>query len=207
MIGAGTSGSEIATWLAEVGGGDVLVSVRTVPVLLPRQKLGVPMSLLGLFADRAPPTIVDRVGAAVQQAAFRGVDLGGDGARHRLSERRFRRYAPTIDSGFGAAIRKGSVEIVPAVVEFGQHEVELADGRILTPDTVIAATGYRPELGDLVGHLGVLDATGRPLPAPDLGRVAPGLHFVGLRPRLGPLLPAGRREATRVADAVAGRRS
>lgn len=43
---------------------------------------------------------------------------------------------------------------------------------------IIAATGYRTGLEDLVGDLGVLDGHGMPLDGAG-GEVAPGLRFVG----------------------------
>lgn len=202
VVGAGTSGAEIATWLSETGHVDVVISVRTAPVVLPRQLCGIPMAHLGLLADRAGTRLVDSVGMAFQRAAFGRLELGRGGGAHRLSERRFVRYAPTIDSGFVAAVRQGKVRIVPAVTAFCGREVELADQRLLRPDTVVLATGYRPALEGLVGHLGILDREGRPVAVPELARLAPGLHFVGLRPRIAPLLPAGRRESKRIARVI-----
>jgi len=45
-------------------------------------------------------------------------------------------------------------------------------------ESVIAATGYRPGLQAMVGHLGVLDAHGLPI-ARSGTAAAPGLFFVG----------------------------
>ncbi|MGZ8804350.1 MAG: NAD(P)/FAD-dependent oxidoreductase, partial [Microbacterium sp.] len=63
-------------------------------------------------------------------------------------------------------------------------------GTRLTPDAVIAATGYTTGLAPVVGHLGVLDERGNPVIT---GRrslpVLPGLRFVGLsNPLKGQLL-------------------
>jgi hypothetical protein len=79
------------------------------------------------------------------------------------------------------------------VERFEDGAVVLADGTRLTPDAVIAATGYTSALAPLVGHLGVLDERGRPLVH---GRRtvpgAPGLRFVGLaNPLKGLLLQIG----------------
>jgi putative flavoprotein involved in K+ transport len=49
-------------------------------------------------------------------------------------------------------MRTGGVELVGAVEAFQGSEVLLADGTHITPDVVIAATGYRPGLEELVGH-------------------------------------------------------
>ena len=68
------------------------------------------------------------------------------------------------------------------------------------PDAVIAATGYRPDLEPMVGHLDVLDDRGVPrvhgvqtLPH------APGLYFVGIKVELAGLI----REIAKEARAVA----
>lgn len=79
-----------------------------------------------------------------------------------------------------ADVKSGRVEIVPAVVGFDGDDVILADESRIQPDAVIAATGYRRALADLVGHLDILDATGRPVVS--RGRQhpsAPGLFFNG----------------------------
>jgi putative flavoprotein involved in K+ transport len=88
---------------------------------------------------------------------------------------------PTIDVGLVRELRAGRVTPVAALERFDGDAAVLADGTRLTPEVVIAATGYSPALTPIVGHLGVLDARGRPLhhgrhTAPG----APALRFVGL---------------------------
>lgn len=76
----------------------------------------------------------------------------------------------------------------------------------LEVDAVIAATGYRTGLEPLVGHLGVLDAHGRPtVTGTTTHPAAPGLYFVGLRNPLSGLLLAIRHEAKQVARVLAAR--
>jgi putative flavoprotein involved in K+ transport len=109
-----------------------------------------------------------------------------------------------VDVGIVAAVARGDVEVVPAVESFAGPEVVLADGRRLRPDAVVAATGFRPALEGLVGHLGVLDDDGWPLvhvaaEHPD----APGLHFVGFTPSLGGALRRIGQEARALARHVA----
>ena len=99
------------------------------------------------------------------------------------------------------AIRDGSIEVVATVESFDGDKVVLVDGSRLDPDAVILATGYRPGLEPLVGHLGVLDAKGKPVvwgerPA------AEGLRFIGydVRPSLiGYMAKQSRRMAKRIA--------
>lgn len=100
---------------------------------------------------------------------------------------------PVLDHGFVDAVRSGRVEPVAAVQAFEGPEVVLADGTRLRPDTVIAATGYRPGLHDLVGPPGVLDEAGRPLAVGGQNHpAAPRLYFAGFtNPLTGVLRQAG----------------
>ena len=87
---------------------------------------------------------------------------------------------PTIDVGLIDALRAGTVSVVPAVASFEPDAVVLADGTRLTPDAVIAATGYSRGLDSLVGHLGIVGAKGRPsINAAQQLPGMPGLFFLG----------------------------
>ena len=57
--------------------------------------------------------------------------------------------------------------------------------RLIEPDIVIAATGYRTGLEPMVGKLGVLDGKGVPLfNGGDSDPKLPGLWFTGMRPSI-----------------------
>jgi hypothetical protein len=82
-------------------------------------------------------------------------------------------------------IRDRRIEIVGAVESMDQTGTLLADGTRIEADAVIAATGYRRGLEPLLGHLSVLDGSGRPRVAGGES-AAPGLHLVGYVPRPAP---------------------
>jgi putative flavoprotein involved in K+ transport len=111
---------------------------------------------------------------------------------------------PVMDRGFVAALRRGAIEIVPAVEGFAGELVRLSSGAGIAPDVVVAATGYRPGLEPLVGHLDVLDERGLPLVRDGRGELpdAPGLHFNGYWLPLSGQLPAMRRSSKRIATAI-----
>jgi len=67
---------------------------------------------------------------------------------------------------------------------------------------VIAATGFRAGLDELVGHLGVLGPRGLPVEK-DGPPALPGLWFVGFTPTLGGQLREGSIAARKVAQSVA----
>lgn len=108
------------------------------------------------------------------------------------------------DVGLIAAVRKGKVEPVAAVESFDGPKVQLTDGTSADPDVVIAATGFQRGLEDLVGGLGVLDDSGRPLVHG--GRTHPdahGLYFIGYTNPLSGMLRELSTDAEKIAKAVA----
>src|SRR2546430_16603932 len=71
--------------------------------------------------------------------------------------------APAIvDKEVIEAIKAGRIEVVRGVESLDAIGVQLADSARVEPDAIICATGYRPGLEALVGHLGVLDERGMP---------------------------------------------
>jgi hypothetical protein len=106
--------------------------------------------------------------------------------------------------GLIRAVQRGTVEPVAGVEAFeGDGKVLLLDGTVVAPECVIAATGYRRGLEDLVGHLGVLDERGQPrVRAGQMLGEAPGLHFTGFTNPISGMLREISREADRVARAI-----
>ncbi len=201
IIGAGTSACELAHTLSHQGH-TVTMSIRSVPVVLPRQAFGVATARLGVCASLVPGAAIDAIARLTQHVFFGSIPWGAEANQRRLSERRRIRYAPTIDNGFVRALKDGLVQIVPRPERFLPKTVVFADGQEAAFDIIVAATGYRHALNEFIGVAGVLDALERPISPKSLLRVAPGLFFVGLRPRLTPLHYALRHEARRVAVLV-----
>jgi cation diffusion facilitator CzcD-associated flavoprotein CzcO len=173
---------------------------------VPRSLAGIPISLIGIGNEYTVPAIGDPLTRGATKALYRdlrehGMPMPETGAitQHREHDR-----IPIIDVGLVEQVRAGRVTPVAAVESFDEGEVVLADGTRLSPDVVIAATGYRTGLTELVGHLGVLDEKGRPThhrhhTHPD----APGLYFVGLTNRFIGLLNTIRIDAKKTAKAIA----
>ncbi|SCK07771.1 NAD(P)/FAD-dependent oxidoreductase [Streptomyces sp. WMMB 322] len=204
VAGAGNTGAEIAADLAAGGAAHVRLSIRTVPHIVRRSTLGWPAQANGILCRRLPTRLVDRLAArmakiAVPDLSARGLPRPDTGLYTRARQGAI----PVQDVGLIAAVRKGTVEPVAAVESFDGAKVRLADGSAVAPDVVIAATGYRRGLEDLVGHLGVLDESGRPLAH---GRrtppEAPGLYFIGYTNPLSGMLRELSLDARRIAKAV-----
>jgi putative flavoprotein involved in K+ transport len=176
--------------------------------VVPRQVLGVPAQVAAIGLHRLPPPVADIV-AALERRAFIGrLDAQGlPGHRNPVFSRRRREGTlPILDFGFVARLREGAFRVVPGVEGFAGGRVVLEGGGAVSPDAVIAATGYRPALDPLVGHLGLLDVRG----APRVHGVAtdpaqPGLYFTGFRNPITGALRELRSEAAGIARAIQSR--
>ena len=203
-IGAGNSGAEIATDVADGGAARSRLSVRTPPQIVRRATAGIPAQLLGMSIRKMPPAWVDPITKTQRRLSI--PDLSAQGLPRPDVGVRTSFIAtgttPILDVGIVSAVKHGRVEVVAAVEGFDRAEVLLADGSRIQPDAVIAATGFRAGLDGLVGHLGVLGPHGLPVRT-DGEPALPGLWFVGFRPTLGGQLREGSIAARHVAAAVA----
>ncbi|MFE0101641.1 flavin-containing monooxygenase [Streptomyces sp. NPDC059009] len=181
VVGVGNTGAEIAVDLIEGGAARVRLAVRTVPHIVRRSTLGWPAQLSGILCRRLPVSVVDRLSVplarmSVPDLSAKGLPRPDTGLYSRANEGAI----PVQDVGLLDAVRTGRVEPVAAVDSFEDGKVALADGSRIEPDAVIAATGYRRGLEDLVGGLGVLDGRGLPVVhGARTSAAAPGLHFTG----------------------------
>jgi putative flavoprotein involved in K+ transport len=204
VIGAGNSAAEIAVELAGAGS-TVQLSVRTPPNIVRRDVLGVPSQVIGVALRRVPESLMNPMIGLLRRLTVPDLrEFGlpappGDGFTQFLRSR----TVPILDHGFVTAIRTGRITVVPAVESVDEPDVHLAGGRIVRPDAMIAATGYRPDLGPLVGELEVLDPSGAPrVHGAQTATGAPGLYFVGIDVELSGLLREIAREAGDVARKV-----
>jgi putative flavoprotein involved in K+ transport len=205
VVGAGNSGAEIAVDLADGGAAQVLLAVRTAPSIVRRDVLGFPSQVLGIATAHLPVSVVDWMASTLRRISIPDLTPYGLTAPARpYTDFLSRRVIPILDVGVVDAVRSGRVQVVAALDHFEDGAAVLADGSRLQVDAVIAATGYRPALEPLVGHLGVLDDRGVPLvhAAQEHPR-APGLHFVGYRVTLGGTFRLVGIEAKQLARSVA----
>ena len=178
--------------------------MRTPPQIVRRATAGIPAQLIGIAIRHLPPDWVDPISKtqrklSIPDLARYGLPRPVDGIRSAFIATG---TTPILDVGIVGAVRRQTVEIVAAVESFDGADVMLADGSRIDPDAVIAATGFRAGLDDLVGHLGVLGRRGLPTHT-DGEPVLPGLWFVGFTPTLGGQLREGSIAAAKVAAAVA----
>ncbi len=201
VAGSGSSGMEIAHDLVTGGAGRVRLSVRTPPNILVRNPAG---PLMARLVMKLGPRRADRVISFIRRRELGDLTEFGlpepeEGVFSRLMRLG---VAPAIvDKEVIEAIKDGRIQVVAAVEDLDRNGVELADGSRIEPDAVIAATGFRPGLEPVLGHLGVLDTDGAPRVSGEI-EAAPGLRFVGYRPRPAHIAYMGG-EARRAARAIA----
>ncbi|MFI6687849.1 flavin-containing monooxygenase [Streptomyces sp. NPDC050485] len=205
VVGVGNTGAEIAVDLVEGGAARVRLAVRSAPHILRRSTAGWPSQATGILVRRLPVRLVDRAAALTERLSV--PDLSAYGLPRPTSGlyTRARQGAiPVQDVGLIDAVKSGRVEPVGAVDSFEGGKVVLADGTRISPEAVIAATGYGRGLEGLVGHLGVLDGQGRPVVRGVRAVGVAGLYFTGFSTPLSGTLRELGIEARKVARALAG---
>ena len=205
VVGAGNSGTDVLNHLVRIRTNALWVSVRNGPTVLPTKALGIPLQLLSPLMVPLPAWVVDILMAATERLFLGdlrkyGLPKHPNGVATRLIQEG---VAPAFDDGFAATLKAGRVTVLPSVEKLDGDAVFFTDGSAIRPDAVICATGYRPGLEGLVGHLGVLDETGHPthpgpIPHPDYE----GLWFMGMTPRLPGVFYAARGEAKHLARKI-----
>jgi putative flavoprotein involved in K+ transport len=207
VIGPGNSGAEIAADLADAGV-RVSLAMRTPPNVVLRAVAGIPSQALVLSMSPLPVRAQDALSGLLQKLVVGDLrKYGIPKAPRGIATQQLRDdVTPTIDVGLLQALKSGGVKIVAAVERFTKDAAVLADGTELHADAVVLATGFQRGLESLVGDLGVLAGSGRPLINADEQLAAhPGLYFLGYsNPLTGNLRQVGL-DATKIAKAVARR--
>lgn len=189
VVGSGNSGTEVAVDLARHGDIAVELAVRTAPSILRRDVAGVPTQPIGIALRYVPAPVIDPLGAALRRVSIPDLtDQGLPAPKAPFTLFRRTGTIPVLDHGFVDLVRTGAIRIRPGVASLDGTEVVHTDGSRTSPDTVIAATGYRTGLEPLLGPLGLLDDRGLPTVGARGSRTAPGLYSVGISIPLSGLL-------------------
>ncbi|MBZ9893405.1 MULTISPECIES: NAD(P)/FAD-dependent oxidoreductase [unclassified Mesorhizobium] len=208
VVGAGNSGIDALNHLAQASTASLWLSARNGPSVLPKRIGKIAVHRLSPLMARLPLRVADAVIALTQRLVFGdltkfGVPPAPVGGASRLTTDY---TAIAADEGAIDAIRSGRITVVPAVREFTRDGVILANGSLIDPDIVIAATGYRTGLEQMVGDLGVLDGKGVPLfNGGDADPKLPGLWFTGMRPSIRGCFANAAIQAKAIAERIARR--
>ncbi|MGZ3331825.1 MAG: flavin-containing monooxygenase [Gemmatimonadaceae bacterium] len=177
VVGAGNSGTEIATDLAENRAGFVAISIRTPPPIVPRDPFGMPVQRTGILLSFLPSAISDRLGRLTARIVL------GDLTRHGLPAPKWFPFSakrvPVIDVGFVRALKQGTVHIRPALDHLNATGAVFEGGSSEPFDAIIAATGFSTGLNELLETDGVLDDSGEPIALSGETTSRPGMFFMG----------------------------
>ena len=208
VVGPGNSGVDLLGYLAASDAGRLWLSARSGMTVTPRRLGGVPLHPVSVALRHMPVRWQDVTARAVQRLAF------GDLTRFSypvpalgpFTRQRTDGVTIAVDDGFARALKAGRVVMKPGIDRFDGPRVCFTDGTSCAPDVVICATGYRPGIEALAGHLVTLDRRGMP---PFTGAASapehPGLWFFGLDSSIYGNMHVHRRQARQLARAIAQR--
>ncbi|MCU1384472.1 MAG: NAD(P)/FAD-dependent oxidoreductase [Acidobacteria bacterium] len=177
VVGAGNSGAEIATDLAEHGAASVAISVRTPPPIVPRDPFGMPVQRTSILLSALPPAIANRLGQVTARLVI------GDLTRYGMPHGTFAPYStrrvPLIDVGFVDALKRRRVTVRPAVERLTSEGAVFIDRSREPFDAIVAATGFVTGLESILDAPGALNAHGEPRGLSGEPTPYAGLYFVG----------------------------
>lgn len=177
VVGAGNSGTEIATDLAEQGAAFVAISIRSAPPLVPRDPFGIPVSQTGIMLSMLPSRFADLFARTTARIVL------GDLTRYGIPSAEWGPFSskrvPVIDVGFVKAVKAGEINIRPAVTQLTPTGALFADGKSESFDAIIAATGFGSDLANILEPGDVLDKSGEPVAVSGFPTSKPGLFFTG----------------------------
>jgi len=165
VIGFGNSGGEIACDLAE-NGVDTALSVRGPVNVLPREIFGVSALSWAIAEAWMPPWLADRVSAPLIRWALGdirrlGLEKSKKGPTAQVVEDG---RVPLIDAGALDCLRRDEIVLRQGVDSVEGGRVRFVDGSSAQVDAIICATGYRPDLRELLPDAAdLLDRHGHPL--------------------------------------------
>ena len=205
VVGFGNSGGEIAIDLFEHGAQPGL-AVRSPVNVIPRELFGIPILTIGIAQSRLPTRLADALNAPILNAVIG--DLTRYGLRKLpwgpLSQIQQDARIPLIDVGTIKLIKQGQVRVYPGIENFTEEGVQFSDGTLQKFDSVILATGYRPQVDAFLSAAATYDEHGTPLSSGGETTI-PGLYFCGYYVSPTGMLREIGLEAQRISSSIARR--
>lgn len=180
VVGMGNTGAEIALDLSEHGI-EAFLCVRKTVNIVPRDFLGNPTQLTALRLSKLPTWLSDWIAIQVRKFALGDLSKFGLTFPKVSPTEQLRRtgQTPVVDIGTVAQIKQGNIKVVPGISYFTDKSIVFDNGEMQQIDSVILATGYRPNLEKLIANADDLcDKQGIPRHIIGEGKYA-GLHFLG----------------------------
>jgi cation diffusion facilitator CzcD-associated flavoprotein CzcO len=202
VVGMGNTGAEIALDLLE-GGAEPTISVRNGVHIVPRDLFGIPIQVVAIAATSGlPPRVTDTIIPFIFDFALGNLSKFGIKRPKQgiLEQAAKSRKIPVLDVGTAKKISEGAIKVMPGISTMTDDGVIFTNGEKRLFDTIIFATGYRPNYRSFLASDDI---------APD---VEPnddnaGIYFIGFHvPITGQLNEIGK-EANSVANDIARRSS
>jgi putative flavoprotein involved in K+ transport len=200
VVGSGNSGTEIACDLAEQGAVFVANSIRTPPPVAPREFLGTPVQVFGITMSALPASIADRIGVVISRIAMG--DLSPYGVRPAAWQPFSASKVPIIDVGWVKELKKGNVQLRPGVARLAATGVIYDNEQAEDFDVIVAATGFRTGLPNLIDVPDLLDERGYPRYASGQPTSARGFYFMGYTESVRGHLFEANRDSRRLAKII-----
>lgn len=176
VVGFGNSAGEIAVDLHSHGA-RVALTVRGAVNVVPRDILGVPIASVAMALSHLPPRVADAVARPLVRLAIGDIGRLGlrESARGPLTEIASHGRIPLLDHGTLRLIRARQIEVLGEVTGLDETGVRFRDGSSREVDAIVAATGFRSGLEQL------LEPAERPSPVSKEPPSAAGrsLYFCG----------------------------
>jgi putative flavoprotein involved in K+ transport len=177
VVGAGNSGTEIATDLAEGGVAFVALSIRTSPPVVPRDPFGMPIQRTGIMLSALPTAVADRLARLTARVVLG--DLTRFGLRAPTWFPFSAKRTPVIDVGFVSALKRHLLQVRTGLVRLTRTGAVYEDGSEEPFDVIIAATGFSTGLNDLLETKDVLDDLEEPIAPSGDPTPRQGMFFMG----------------------------
>lgn len=180
VVGFGNSGGEIAIDLHEHGARPAL-SVRNPVNVVPRDLLGIPILGIGILMNLLPPRLADLLAAPMLRLSIGNISKLGLQQRPYGPNQQMRQDGriPLLDVGTIGHIRAGNIRVYPGIGALKETGVTFTDGAEADFDTIVLATGYRPDLADFLrGAEQITSAGGQPMKG-GKPTALPGLYLCG----------------------------
>ncbi len=192
VIGSGNSAAEIASRLTEYAS-SVAMSVRTPPYFLPKSIYGIPIVGLGIGLKHLPNNLVDMLLSFLQRRTIGDLTAYGLPFPTMPLTRQYaiNNVVPILYGPFANDVRAGRIKIVGPIQKISGRMAHVlntvgtaqdSDNTVTTlePDVIVAGTGFRTGVPELVQIPGIADEKGRPKISGDQEfEGAPRLYFIG----------------------------
>ena len=201
VVGIGNTGAEICADCVEQGASYVANSIRTFPMIIQRDPLGIPVHVWGVLLFPFPLGFKDWLVNTI--AKFELGDLSPYGINPPEWTVFRDKRIPMIDVGYVKELKAGNITVKADIAHFTENGVQFTDGTQEDYDVVIAGTGYRTGLETILDIPDVIDAEGNVIAKNGDNAPHKGLWFIGLLSSPAGVLMAARIQSRTVAKMIA----